>query len=72
MSVTLDDERSMRIRWGRVASTTTAGKQADQVRVEFAPNSGNFLSFTVEDDKVAAIHFEQTIFRRVRQIAEAR
>jgi CubicO group peptidase (beta-lactamase class C family) len=72
MSVTLDDERSMRIRWGRVASTTTAGKQADQVRVEFAPNSGNFLSFTVEDDKVAAIHFEQTIFRRVRQIAESR
>lgn len=72
MTVTLDGAQSMQIRWGRVASATTAGEQPDQVRVEFAPNSGNFLAFTVKEHHVEAIHFEHMIFRRVRQTAETR
>jgi CubicO group peptidase (beta-lactamase class C family) len=72
MTVTLDGAQTMHIRWGRVASATTAGEQPDQIRVEFAPINGNFLAFAVKDHKVAAIHFEHMIFRRVRQAVETR
>lgn len=66
MTVRLDADQTMRFRWGRVASAATAGTQPDQVRVEFAPNAGNFLAFAVAHGKVAAIEFEHMVFRRVR------
>ncbi|WP_426688153.1 serine hydrolase domain-containing protein [Rhodanobacter ginsengiterrae] len=66
MSVTLGDRQSMLIRWGRVASTATAGVKPDQVRVEFAPGTGNFLGFAVKDGAVAAIEFENMVFERAR------
>lgn len=66
MRVTLDDQQAPMIRWGRVASTTTAGVKPDQVRVEFAPGAGNFLGFAVKNGAVAAIEFENMVFERAR------
>lgn len=66
MTVALNGDQEMVLRWGRLAAVASAGERQDDIRVEFAPNSGVFLSFTVKQDDVEAIAFEQIVFKRVR------
>lgn len=66
MTVDANEEQGMVIRWGRLETVATGGERPDHVRVEFAPNSGEFLTFVVEDGDVVAIAFEQMVFRKVR------
>lgn len=67
MSVEVDRQGAMSIHWGRLASIATAGISPDQVRVEFAPNDGQFVDFTVRDGQVAAIGFDGLMFARQRE-----
>jgi CubicO group peptidase (beta-lactamase class C family) len=62
MTVQIGSDGAMTIRWGRVAAIATAGEKIDQARVEFAPNSGEFLDFTVQDGRVASIAFDGMVF----------
>jgi CubicO group peptidase (beta-lactamase class C family) len=66
MTVRMDPDQQMHLHWGRLAAVATAGKQQDQVRVEFAPNAGQFLAFTLVDGQVEGISFEQMAFEKVR------
>lgn len=66
MTVRANDDGAMTIRWGRLAAVATAGEQQDQVRVEFVPNSGEFLAFKVADGNVASIAFETMVFAKTR------
>lgn len=66
MTVALRDGQEMDIRWGRLASTATGYEQKDHVRVEFAPNSGNVLSFRVDGGRVEALSFEGMEFVKAR------
>ncbi len=64
MTVHLDEGRGMVIRWGNVQAVATGGEAPDQVRVEFAPNSGDFLEFRTANGSVTAISFGQMVFRK--------
>jgi len=66
MTVESNDDQQMVIRWGRLAAVATGDEQQDHVRVEFAPNSGEFLAFKVEKGGVAAISFQGMIFKKLR------
>lgn len=66
MTVQSNDDQQMVIRWGRLAAVASGDEQQDHVRVEFAPNSGEFLAFKVENGGVAAISFEGMVFKKVR------
>ncbi|MBN6152176.1 beta-lactamase family protein [Xanthomonas sp. AmX2] len=66
MTVQLNDGQQMLIRWGRLAAVATAGEQQDCVRVEFSPNSGQLLDFTVQDGAVHSISFERMVFKKER------
>ncbi|MFT4256838.1 MAG: serine hydrolase [Pseudoxanthomonas sp.] len=65
MTVQLDGDRNLLIRWGRLAATATAGERQDQVRVEFSPNTGEFLDFAAGNAGIEAISFDEMTFRRV-------
>ncbi|MDQ0008178.1 CubicO group peptidase (beta-lactamase class C family) [Luteibacter jiangsuensis] len=64
MTVHLDEDRGMVIRWGNVQAVATGGEAPDRVRVAFAPNSGDFLDFRTENGVVTAISFERMVFRK--------
>jgi len=64
MTVHVDEGRGMVIRWGNVQAVATGGDAPDRVRVEFAPNSGDFLDFRTENGAVTAISFEQMVFKK--------
>jgi len=66
MTVQSNDDQQIVIRWGRLSAVATGDEQQDHVRVEFAPNSGEFLAFQVGNGGVEAISFEQMVFRKVR------
>lgn len=66
MTVTMDRDQQLIVSWGRLSSAATAFEGADQVRVEFAPNSGNVLAFSIKGDAVDALHFEKMTFTRER------
>lgn len=65
MTVELNGQQQMLIRWGRLATVATGDEQQDHVRVEFAPNSGEYLAFKLENGEVEAISFEGMAFKKV-------
>lgn len=67
MTVRLDEDQRMHIRWGRLAAVASGGEQKDRVRIEFVPNSGQFLDFAVESGKVRAISFDHMVFKKAGQ-----
>lgn len=71
ISVRLDANGVLALRWGRLAALATAGEQHDQIRVEFAPGSGEFLEFKMGSDGVDAIVFDQMTFERNTQAPNA-
>lgn len=64
MVVTREGPDGLRIRWGRLDAVATGAEQPDHVRVEFAPNSGQLLAFTVKDARVESIAFDGMAFRK--------
>lgn len=67
VTVRLDADRNLSIRWGRVAAVATAGEAADQVRVEFAPNAGNFLDFKIRNGEATSLSFDRMVFEKARK-----
>jgi CubicO group peptidase (beta-lactamase class C family) len=65
VKVHLDVHQQMHIQWGQVASVASAGQQADQVRVEFAPHAGQWLEFSVEGDRVDSLVFAGMRFNKL-------
>lgn len=63
--VEVDDAGAMRLQWGRVASVATAMEAADTVRVEFVPNSGQGVRFTVDAGRATGLEFAGLRFDRV-------
>lgn len=63
--VVVDAAGTMHLRWGRIASVATAMEAADTVRVEFVPNSGQGIVFTVESGRVTGLGFAGLRFDRV-------
>lgn len=57
LKVALDEKGRMQLSWGRVSSIATGLEKPDQVRVEFVPNSGQVVSFHVENDRVTGATF---------------
>ncbi|HSX61073.1 MAG TPA: serine hydrolase [Tahibacter sp.] len=66
MTVELERDGAMVIRWGRLAAIATAYEDKDHVRVEFAPNSGEVLAFAVNGESVEAIAFDRMVFAKRR------
>lgn len=64
MEVSLDQKDRLHLQWGRVASVATGYDQPDQVRVEFVPNSGQVVSFLVQDEQVTGLTFGGMQFDR--------
>jgi CubicO group peptidase (beta-lactamase class C family) len=65
VAVTVGADGGMHLAWGRVASRATAVEAPDQVRVEFAPNSGQVVQFASGDSGVASLAFAGMRFDRV-------
>ncbi len=64
MRVTPEGPDGLRLRWGRLGAVATGAGEPDQLRVEFVPNSGQLLAFTVNDARVEALAFDGMVFRR--------
>lgn len=58
LKVALDEKGRMQLSWGRVSSIATGMEKPDQVRVEFVPNSGQVVSFHVENGRVTGATFD--------------
>lgn len=65
LTVDAAGDQALRLRWGRLDAVASAGEQTDQVRVEFVPGSGSWLTFQVEDGQVRSLTFETLTFPRV-------
>jgi len=65
MNVEAAGDQALRLRWGQLDAVATAGEHLDQVRVEFVPNSGNWLTFHVADGQARSLSFESLSFQRV-------
>lgn len=72
MVVAPEGPDSLRIRWGRLEAVATGSDEADQVRIEFVPNSGQLLAFTVKDARVESIAFDGMVFRKTDGAAAAK
>lgn len=62
--VSSEDKQGLRLRWGRLEAVATGSDEADQVRVEFVPNSGQLLAFTVKEARVESIAFDGMVFHK--------
>lgn len=65
MTVDAAADHALRLRWGRLEAVATAGEQTDQVRVEFVPNAGDWLTFQVADGQARSLTFETLTFQRL-------
>ncbi len=64
MTIELNDEKKPLIRWGKLAAVATGYDKADHFRIEFSPNSGDFISFVTKEGRVDAIAFADAIFKK--------
>lgn len=69
MVVAPEGADGLRIRWGRLDAVATGAGQPDQVRIEFVPNSGQLLAFTMKDARVESIAFDGMVFRKTNGAA---
>jgi len=65
ISVEAAGNQALRMHWGQLDAVATAGERPDQVRVEFVPNSGNWLTFQVTAGQASSLSFETLSFQRV-------
>jgi hypothetical protein len=66
ITVALDAQGAMVLRWGRLSAVATAYDRQDHVRVEFAANAGDVLAFLVRGDRIDALAFEGMTFTKGR------
>lgn len=64
MEVSIGADGEMQLRWGPLHAHATGAEQADHVRVEFVPGSGQFLVFHREGDHVDALALDGMRFER--------
>lgn len=64
LKVAVGEKGRMKLSWGRLNSIATGFEQPDQVRVEFVPNSGQVVSFDVENERVTGATFNNMHFVR--------
>ena len=62
--VTVDKDERMQLSWGRMNAVATGIDRPDHVRVEFVPNSGQLVGFTVVGDKVTGVTLHEMHFER--------
>lgn len=68
ITVTLDADARLRLRWGVLDAVADGGDADEQLRVEFMPGAGRFLDFDVQDGRVIAIDFEGMRFQRLQPL----
>lgn len=61
--LSVEDGRPL-LRWGRLAARATGYDGTDQARIEWVPNSGQVITFTVSDGRVQALSFDGMRFDR--------
>ncbi|MCI4566666.1 serine hydrolase domain-containing protein [Lysobacter sp. CFH 32150] len=66
MTVGLNGNDQLILRWGQLSAVATGYDKQDHVRVEFAPNSGEVVAFVVKDRKVEAIDVDGMTFEKAR------
>ena len=65
MSISVSNNSTMQVEWGRLSAVATGLPESDNVRVELVPNSGTAMSFRVGGRRVQAVVLEGMEFRRV-------
>lgn len=66
MTVGLNGNDQLILRWGQLSAIATGYDKQDHVRVEFAPNLGEVVAFVVKDSQVEAIHVDGMTFEKAR------
>lgn len=66
VTVEVEADGRMRLRWGQLQADATGFDKPDQVRVEFVPGSGDVLEFVIADGKVKALVYDDTRFEKAR------
>lgn len=66
ITLTLDDVQRPLLRWGRLVATATGAEQRDRLRIEWVPNSGEFVAFEVAGGAVTALVFDGIVFAKSR------
>jgi len=66
MTVGLNDNDQLILRWGQLAAIATGYDKQDHVRVEFSPNAGEVVAFVVKDGQVEAIDVDGMTFEKAR------
>lgn len=66
MTVTLQADDAIALRWGQLQAIASGYDKPDHVRVELVPNSGNVLEFVVKDGTVDALVLDGMRFARAR------
>lgn len=62
ITLTLDQAQRPVLRWGRLVTTAAGAEQRDRLRIEWVPNSGEFVAFEVADGEVKALVFDRITF----------
>ena len=65
LEVRLRDDASLAIDWGVLHAVASAYDEAERVRVEFVPGSGQVVAFEVAADRPTALTFDGLRFTRV-------
>lgn len=64
MTVGLNGNDQLMLRWGQLAAIATGYDEQDHVRVEFSPNAGEVVAFVVKDGQVEAIEVDGMRFEK--------
>jgi CubicO group peptidase (beta-lactamase class C family) len=58
--------KSLRVDWGKLSAIASAYDRADYIRIEFSPNSGDFIAFKTDPEHVLSLTFADATFIKVR------
>ena len=60
--ITKDDNNSLNVTWGHLSTTATAYTKPDTMRVELIPNNGEIIQFSVNNQQVTGLTYDNVVF----------
>lgn len=65
IQLTLTDKQQPQLQWGELRTVATGYDQADSLRLDWVPNSGEIVNFTLNGNQVTGLSFNQIDFKKM-------
>ena len=65
IQLTLTDKQQPQLQWGELRTVATGYDQADSLRLNWVPNSGDIAHFTLDGNQVTGLSFNQINFKKM-------